>query len=217
MTDLADRLRAIRVFGGDLLSFDTDHLPDDPRVLYVNWLIDAAESGVAEPHVAILSTVDAAGHPDARALILKDVDDEGWWFASSSSGPKGEQLSANPWAAMTWYWPGRGRQVRLRGEVRRGGPEVSAADFLARAPGGRAEALVGHQSHDLSSREELDAALATAYARITADPELVAEDWTRYVLRANEVQFFQGDLTRKHTRVRYQRTDDIWSHHLLWP
>lgn len=217
MGELADRLRAIRVFSGDLPAFDTDHLPDDPRALFVDWLTDAIDAGVAEPHVTVLSTVDDAGRPDARALILKDVDDEGWWFASGSSGPKGVQLANTPWAALTWYWPGRGRQVRVRGEVRPGSPEASAADFLARAPGGRAEALIGRQSEHLANREELAAALAIAQARVAAEPDLVAKDWTRYVLRAHDVQFFQGDPSRRHVRVGYRFSGDTWSHHLLWP
>lgn len=217
MSDLAGRLRAIRVFDGNLPAFDIDSVPLAPTALFADWLADAIDAGTAEPHVAVLSTVDGAGHPDARALILKDVDDDGWWFASSSSGPKGAQLANNPWAAMTWYWPGRGRQVRVRGEVRRGSADDSARDFLARAAGGRAEALVGRQSQYLANQGDLTAALATATARVEANPALVAGDWTRYVLRAREVQFFQGDPQRKHVRVRYQFSGTSWSHSLLWP
>lgn len=217
MSDLAGRLRSIRVFDGDLPEFDLNALPDEPVTLFEEWLIDAIDAGTPEPHVTVLSTVDGAGHPDARALILKDVDDDGWWFASSSSGPKGAQLANNPWAAMTFYWPGRARQVRVRGEVRRGSTEDNARDFLARAPGGRAEALVGRQSQYLANRGDLTAALAAAEAKISANPDVVADDWTRYLLRAREVQFFQGDLSRKHIRVRYQFNGSKWSNSLLWP
>lgn len=217
MSDLSSRLRTIRVFDGELPGFDPERVPTEPATLFVEWLLDAIDAGTPEPHVSILSTVDGAGHPDARALILKDVDEDGWWFASSSTGPKGAQLANNPWAAMTWYWPGRGRQVRMRGEVRRGSAEDSARDFLARAAGGRAEALVGRQSQHLTNRGDLTAALESASARIAENPELVAEDWTRYVLRAREVQFFQGDTERKHSRVRYQFSGNYWSHSLLWP
>ena len=217
MGDLASRLRSIRVFDGKLPTVDVDRLPDHPTALFTEWLTAAIEAGVAEPHVMILSTVDGAGHPDARALILKDVDDEGWWFASSSAGPKGAQLANNPWAALTCYWPGIGRQVRVRGEVRRGTQEDGARDFLARARGGRAEALVGNQSQHLADRNDLDVALRRAEDRIEANPHLVAADWSRYQLRPREVQFFQGDLSRKHLRVRYQVTNGTWSHSLLWP
>jgi pyridoxamine 5'-phosphate oxidase len=217
MSDLAGRLRAIRVFGGQLPAFDPESVPDRPTTLFTEWLIAAIDAGAVEPHVAVLSTVDGGGRPDARALILKDVDDDGWWFASSSAGPKGAQLANNPWAALTCYWPAQGRQVRIRGEVRKGSQQDSAKDFLARATGGRAEALVGHQSQYLANQAELTEALTTAEERVTEDPSLVASDWTRYLLRAREVQFFQGDPSRKHIRVRYQFTGSVWSHSLLWP
>jgi pyridoxamine 5'-phosphate oxidase len=217
MSDLAARLRAIRVFGENIPKFDPDQVPGHPTTLFVDWLTAAIDAGAPEPHVMTLSTVDGAGHPDARVLILKDVDEDGWWFASSSSGPKGAQLANNPWAALTWYWPGQARQVRVRGEVRRGSQQDSADDFLARATGGRAEALVGRQSQYLSNRDELALALTSAEERVAEDPTLVAGDWTRYLLRAREVQFFQGDPTRKHTRVRYQFTGSTWAHSLLWP
>ncbi|HEX5406275.1 MAG TPA: pyridoxal 5'-phosphate synthase [Pseudonocardiaceae bacterium] len=237
MSDLAHRLRTIRVFAGNLPEFDSEQVPDHPATLFTTWLTEAIDAGLAEPHVTVLSTVDGAGHPDARALILKDVDEDGWWFASSSTGPKGAQLAGNPWAALTWYWPGLGRQVRMRGEVRRGSQADSAQDFLARAPGGRAEALVGRQSQHLANRGDLTAAVGKAAAKIDEDPDLVADDWTRYVLRAREVQFFQGDPSRQHIRVRYQalarqrrgkaRSEathqhpggepTTWTHHLLWP
>jgi pyridoxamine 5'-phosphate oxidase len=217
MSDLASRLRAIRVFDGKLPEFDAGSLPTRPTTLFTEWLIAAIDAGAREPHVMVLSTVDGRGHPDARALILKDVDEDGWWFASSSAGPKGAQLANNPWAALTCYWPEQGRQVRIRGEVRKGSPQDSAKDFLARASGGRAEALLGRQSRYLASRDELSMALSSAEERVIEDPNLVAEDWTRYQLRAREVQFFQGDPTRKHIRVRYQFTGSLWSHTLLWP
>jgi pyridoxamine 5'-phosphate oxidase len=217
MSDLAARLRAIRVFGGNIPVFDPEQVPDHPTTLFVDWLTTAIDTGVPEPHVMTLSTVDGSGRPDARVLILKDADEDGWWFASSSSGPKGAQLANNPWAALTWYWPGQGRQIRVRGEVRRGSQRGSAEDFLARATGGRAEALIGRQSQYLPNRDELALALATAEQRVADDPTLVAEDWTRYVLRAREVQFFQGDPARRHARVRYQYTGSAWAHSQLWP
>lgn len=217
MGDLASRLRSVRVFGGNLPVFDVNRLPDHPTVLFTRWLTEAIDADVPEPHVVVLSTVDGAGHPDARVLILKDVDDDGWWFASSSAGPKGAQLANNPWAALTCYWPAMGRQVRVRGEVRRGTQEESARDFLARAEGGRAEALIGRQSQHLANRDDLVEALRRAEDRIAANPAVVAVDWTRYQLRPREVQFFQGDLSRMHTRVRYQVTNGNWTHRLLWP
>ncbi len=217
MGELADTLRRIPVFARLPLAFDTDALPTDPQSMFATWLNEALSVDVPEPHAMVLSTVDEHGRTDARTLILKDVDERGWWFASSASSPKGIQLAKHASAALTFYWPTVGRQVRVRGLVGAADAEVSARDFLARAPGGRAEALVGRQSEPLRDRAELRAAFDEAKARVEADPELVAPEWTRYVVRPDEVQFFQGDVERQHVRVRYQLGEDGWAHTLLWP
>ncbi len=217
MGELAGALRAIPVFTRLPAAFDPATVPADPRSLFVEWLTEAIAEGVPEPHAMVLSTVDTHGQPDARTLILKDVDEHGWWFAGSSSSPKGTQLAATPAAALTLYWPGVGRQIRVRGTVEPGDPAQSARDFLARAPGGRAEALVGRQSQPLAGAAELRTAFESAKARVANDPELVAPDWTRYLLRPTEIQFFQGDRERQHVRIGYRCTEDGWAHTLLWP
>jgi pyridoxamine 5'-phosphate oxidase len=217
MGELADVLRRIPVFQRLPLPFDAEALPGNPQQLFTTWLTDALRADTPEPHAMVLSTVDAHGRSDARTLILKDVDERGWWFASSADSPKGIQLAKHAWAALTFYWPTLGRQVRVRGLVGVAEPEQSAQDFLARAPGGRAEALVGRQSQPLRDRVELRAALDDAKARIAADPALVAPAWTRYVVQPGEVQFFQGDAERQHVRVRYETGEDGWERTLLWP
>jgi pyridoxamine 5'-phosphate oxidase len=217
MGQLADTLRRIPVFATLPEPLDTDALPADPRELFTTWIHEALAAGTPEPHAMVLSTVDAQGQSDARTLILKDVDERGWWFASSADSPKGIQLAKHASAALTFYWPTMGRQVRVRGLVGVADPAVSAQDFLARAPGGRAEALLGRQSQPLRDRDELRAALAEAQARVAADPALVAPSWTRYVVQPGDVQFFQGDAQRQHVRVRYQSSELGWEHTLLWP
>jgi pyridoxamine 5'-phosphate oxidase len=87
-----DLLRNLPVFDRPLPGFDTEQVPDDPASLFVRWLGEAIDAKVIEPHVMTLSTADAQGRPDARALILKDVDDGGWQFATSAASTKGTQL-----------------------------------------------------------------------------------------------------------------------------
>ncbi|GAA4577054.1 pyridoxine/pyridoxamine 5'-phosphate oxidase [Planotetraspora kaengkrachanensis] len=211
-------LRSLPVFAFDLPDFRPGTAPDEPVSLFVEWLMSAIEGGVFEPHAMTLSTADEGGRPSARVLICKDVDDEGnWYFASSAAGRKGHELEANPHAALTFYWPQQGRQIRVRGPVTTAGAERSAADFLARSPGARAEALSSRQSQVLDDPAEAEAALRTALDRINAEPDLVAADWTLYALAASEVEFWQADAQRRHTRLRYERTGGDWIRHLLWP
>ncbi len=134
----------------------------------------AIGAGALEPHVMTLSTADADGRPDARMLILKDVSSAGFWFATSADSAKGRQLRVNPAAALTFYWPLLGRQVRVRGRVEAASADQSAQDFLARGVGARAVALASAESSPLASRAECAAAVEAASARLADLPDLVA-------------------------------------------
>jgi pyridoxamine 5'-phosphate oxidase len=186
--------------------------------LFLTWLKDAVRDQVLGPQAMTLATADAAGRVSSRMLICKDLDEDGrWYFASSAGSRKGRELAASPHAALTFYWPAQGRQIRIRGTAAPAGRQASAADFLARSPASRAEALTGRQSQPLEDAAELDEALRRAQAQIAADPGLVAPDWTLYALLADEVEFWQADHQRRHIRLRYQRTVGAWTRHLLWP
>ncbi|HEY0804469.1 MAG TPA: pyridoxal 5'-phosphate synthase, partial [Pseudonocardiaceae bacterium] len=188
--------------------FDPDEAPADPIEKFHMWLSSAVDP---QPRAMVLSTVDQHGHPDARVVMLRDVSADGWSFSTSALSPKGTQLAATPWAALTWHWPAQGRQVRARGPI---DTTDGTADFLARPPDSRAEAIVGRrQSEPLTDLDELRTALSDAAAQIDDVPS----DWTRYLLRPNEVQFFQIDPARAHVRLRYDRTGDGWTRSLRWP
>jgi pyridoxamine 5'-phosphate oxidase len=210
-------LRAIPAVTGPLPAFDPGAAPDDPVPLFVRWLATAIDGQVPEPQAMTLSTAGPDGRPSARVLVCRDLDAAGsWYFSSGAGSPKGRELRSNPHAALTFYWPQQGRQIRVRGTVAPAGAERSAADFLARSPQSRAESLTGRQSDVLADPAELDTALQEARARLAATPDLVG-DWTLYALTAAEVEFWQADDQRRHTRLRYQRAGPAWTRCRLWP
>jgi len=216
--NMRDMLRALEVFPAGLPGFDTQAAPDNPVTLFLTWLRDAIGAGVLGPHAMTLATADAAGLVSSRVLLCKDVDEDGrWYFASSAGSRKGRELAANPHVALSFYWPAQGRQVRVRGVAAPPGSQASAADFLARSPASRAEALTGRQSEPMHDPAELDEALRRAQAQIAADPGLVAPSWTLYAVSADEAEFWQADQQRRHIRLHYQRTAGTWARRLLWP
>jgi len=219
MTDLRTRLRAVPTLTGTPPAFDPARTPQTPHPLFVEWLLAAVDQQIPEPCAATLSTVRADGRPNARVLILKDVTDDGWQFASSSTSRKGEELAGTPYAALTFYWIPLGRQVRVLGRVEAADPEESARDFLARPAGSRAAALAGRQSAVLEDPAEVEAAIAVQAERLAAEPGLVAANWTLYTLRADEVEFWQADPDRRHLRLRYRLDDPTlpWTKERLWP
>ena len=219
MTDIRTYLRGLDVFAGELPTFDPGAAPERPETLFVEWLTAAVDAGVREPHAMTLSTIGGDGTPSARVLLVKNVDAHGWQFAAHDSSPKGRDLAGNPVAALTFYWPQQARQIRVRGPVRPESAENSAADFLARPFGSRAEASIGMQSRPLEDGQALDLATKQALEHITAEPDLVVPEWTLHTVRAEQVEFWQGDKQRKHTRLRYERErgGETWTRGLLWP
>jgi pyridoxamine 5'-phosphate oxidase len=213
----AARLRGLPSLAGPLPEFDPGTAPAGPDLLFERWLADAIDAGVTEPHAMTLSTVDPVGRPTARVLILKSLEGGRWSFASGSGSRKGKELANTPWAALTFYWPLLGRQVRVRGAVETAAAADSEADFLARSPAARGVGLLGNQSEPVASLAERDRLLDEATARATAEPHLASPEWTVYRVVADEVEFWQGDERRRHVRLRYTRDSGPWVRALLWP
>ncbi|MEU6895833.1 pyridoxal 5'-phosphate synthase [Streptomyces sp. NPDC046557] len=216
--DFRKTLHSLRVWDTPLPSFDPGTAPAEPLELFREWFTHAARAGQPEPHTMSLATVDADGRPDVRTLMLHDADARGWHFASHATSAKGSQLAGQPAAALGFYWPAVGRQIRVRGRVTACGPQESREDLAVRSRAALAAALTGRQSEVLGSLAELAEASAAAWVRAGADPEVSAPTWTRYVLAPAEVEFFQGDAARRHTRLHYRRDPaGTWTRGLLWP
>ncbi|MCM2412461.1 pyridoxal 5'-phosphate synthase [Streptomyces sp. RKAG290] len=224
-----DLLHAQRVWDIALPAFDPATAPPTPLPLFHSWFAEAVAAGQAEPHAMTLATVDAQGLPDVRTLLLHDADERGWHFATHATSAKGRQLAGLPYAALGFYWPAQGRQVRVRGPVTAAGAAESRADLHVRSTGALASALVGRQSEVLGSSEELARASDAAWERARTEPDADVPSWTRYVVDPHEVEFFQGDARRRHVRLRYRREPGAgsgagpdagpggWQRELLWP
>lgn len=212
---MQDLLRGVPVFPAGMPGFDPDATADEPVELFRNWLRRAIDAGVPAPHAVNVATIGEDGMPDARVVILKDVGQRGWSFASSSASPKGRQLQASPSAALTFFWPEVGRQIRVRGGVVQGAAEENALDFRRRNPVAKALVLAGGQSEVMMDSQE--SAVQQQLERLQEDDALTAEDWTVYTVWADAVEFWQADESRRHTRLRYSRMGRRWKKELLRP
>jgi len=216
-TSWRETLRALPVFTEELPEFDTDAAPTNPIALLEEWLTSAIAAEVSQPHAMTLATAGSDGAPSARTLILKDVTDDGLWFASLDSSPKGRELAANPRAALALYWREQGRQVRITGSVEKGPREVSVVDFLARKPAARAAAIAGPESEVLASPEKFAERVAEAQLILDFKPDFVPDEWTAYLVRPEQIEFWQAARDRDQVRLRYQRDGSQWLRDLLWP
>ncbi|NEC92270.1 pyridoxal 5'-phosphate synthase [Streptomyces sp. SID12501] len=218
--DLHDLLRTLRVWSPEVTElpvFDPDTAPADPLPLFTTWFAEAVAAGQPEPHTMSLATSDTAGLPDVRTVMLHGADTDGWSFASHSGSGKGRQLAARPYAALHFYWPSLGRQIRLRGPVESAPSSEAQADLHARSTGALAAALTGRQSEVLGSVAELERVSQEAWEQAQREPDAPAPTWTLYRLRPDEAEFFQGDAQRRHVRLKYRRTEASWLRELLWP
>ncbi|MEV0484287.1 pyridoxal 5'-phosphate synthase [Streptomyces sp. NPDC050508] len=225
-TDLHELLRSLRVWAPevtDLPPFDPTAAPATPLALFTTWFAEAVAAGEPEPHAMSLATRDGdpetegGGLPDVRIVMLHGADDEGWSFATHATSRKGHQLKGFAYAALGFYWPRLGRQVRLRGPVLPATPAESQSDLHARSTGALAAALTGHQSEVLPSLGELTQASEAAWELAQREPETPVESWTLYRVFPDEAEFFQGDALRRHVRLSYVREERGWSKGLLWP
>ncbi|MFI9602836.1 pyridoxal 5'-phosphate synthase [Streptomyces sp. NPDC052043] len=218
--DLHELLASLRVWDPEcteLPALDPATAPAAPLPLFARWLAEAAAAGQTEPHTMSLATTDEDGRPDVRVVMLHGADTAGWSFATHAGSRKGRHLAASPYAALAFYWPVLGRQVRVRGPVTVAPREEAHADLHARSTGALAAALTGRQSEVLGSLDELARASESAWERAAGAPDTEVPSWTLYRLQPTEAEFFQGDARRRHVRLRYRRTGDGWARELLWP
>jgi len=220
MDNLQFRLRHVPVLKNPYPAASYEAFPDSPYEAFRLWLDEAIEAGIPEPHVMTLSTVDEHGHADARNLILKNVDTRGWHFATKRGSPKDQQIHCNSRVALTFYWVGLGRQVRVRGEAVALSQEECLKDFLARPADSRLAAVASKQSLPGFDRETMLARLA-GLQRVHSDGgEQGGHCWIVYAVAPASVEFWQGRGDRLHDRLRYERvpsSDDRWEKALLWP
>ncbi|MBF7730576.1 pyridoxamine 5'-phosphate oxidase [Pseudomonas sp. N040] len=193
--------------------------PDEPFSLFHRWFDDArqTERAPVEPNAMILATVDRAGRPHCRVLLLKALDERGFTFFTNYESAKGEQLKACPLAAMTFFWPTLERQVRIEGRVERVTREESDAYFQVRPLGSRLGAWASPQSRVLRDRGELEALLASAELRFLDQAPHCPEHWGGYRLLPDRIEFWQGRSSRLHDRLNYRLETGGWQRERLAP
>jgi pyridoxamine 5'-phosphate oxidase len=189
---------------------DRDQLDDDPVAQFGRWFGEAERAEEIEPNAMTLATSSPDGRPSARIVLLKGFGPNGFVFFSNYASRKGDELAANPNAALVFWWPPLERQVRLEGRVERTTTEESEAYWASRPLGSRLAALASAQSQVLAGREELVRRVEELAARHRDGDVPLPEAWGGYRLVPDAFEFWQGQPNRLHDRFRYTRHQDGW-------
>ena len=195
-------------------------VPRHPRVY-----IKSLASTVGEtPELDITLTITGGGAAERVELLgaayedlSKGLDEQGFTFFGNYESAKGEQLAARPFAAMTFFWPGLERQVRIEGRVERLSSEESAAYYQQRPLGSRLGAWASPQSRVVADRSALQQLVAVTEARFAGQEPPCPPHWGGYRLLPDRLEFWQGRPSRLHDRLNYRLNDGQWLRERLAP
>lgn len=188
----------------------------DPFRQFERWMLDAIDAGLPLANAMTLATVSAQGTPDARAVLLKGVDDGGFVFYTNYLSRKGRQLEANRAACLVFLWSAIERQVRIEGTVEKIAAGESDAYFASRPLGARIAAWASAQSERVADRAALESALQQMRARHGDHPPRPPH-WGGYRLTPSAIEFWQGRENRLHDRLLYRRAQSAWTIERLAP
>jgi pyridoxamine 5'-phosphate oxidase len=196
----------------------------EPFALFDTWLADATRHEPNDPNAMALATVDAAGHPNVRMVLLKAVDPvdhpgRGFVFFTNFESAKGRELGAAPHAALDFYWKSLHRQVRVRGPVTPTSAAEADAYFATRPRSAQIGAWASQQSRPLESRFALEKAVGAVTAKYIVGSVPRPPYWSGFRVTPLEIEFWHGRLSRLHERITFKReaTGGDWLKTHLYP
>jgi len=189
----------------------------DPIRLFGEWLEAALKTEPNDANAMTLATVDEAGSPDARMVLLKGVDERGFTFFTNLESAKGRQLQAHPAAALVFHWKSLRRQVRVRGQVSEVSDAEADAYWATRARSAQIGAWASDQSRELPDRLAFERRIGEMGLKFGLGPVPRPPHWSGFRLAPQSIEFWRDRPFRLHERLAFERAGEDWTVRRLYP
>lgn len=191
---------------------------DNPFVIAKRWLKEAEATEINDPNAMSLATVDSAGMPNVRVVLLKDIEDDAFVFYTNYEGKKSQELLASGKAAFVIHWKSLHRQIRVRGVVTKEDGQIADDYYASRSLTSRLGAWASQQSRPLDARQTLMDAVDDQ-AKNHGDDPVRPPFWGGFRIAPIEMEFWADGEYRLHDRFRWT-WDDVektWDIGRLFP
>lgn len=191
-------------------TLDEADVDNNPITQFKKWFDHAVEAQAYEPNVMTLATADKSGKPDARIVLLKGVDEDGFRFFTNYLSAKGKELKRNPYAALVFFWPDLERQVRIEGIVEKLDKETSDEYFITRPVASQIGAVASPQSQIIPDRKFLEEKFDELKSKSEGKTIPKPAHWGGYIVKPTRIEFWQGRRSRLHDRINFELVKGSW-------
>lgn len=194
------------------------HLQADPLQQFQLWLDQAVSAQITDPTAMTLATVNSAGQPTQRIVLLKEANSDGYVFYTNYQSRKGDDIAHNAKVSLHFAWLPLDRQIKIQGVASKVSQAESLAYFKSRPRDSQLAAWASEQSHQLNSREMLDERFAKMQDEFSDKEITLPEFWGGYRVKATHYEFWQGRASRLHDSFSYsQQPSGAWDISRLAP
>ena len=201
-----------------LHSLDEKDVQGDPFNQFSVWWKEVLSASVEEPNAMTLATADQSGRVDARTVLMKGYNEEGFVFFTNYESLKGRHLEENKHCCLLFFWKELERQVRITGVAEKLGIDESRAYFLSRPMGSQIGAWASPQSRVVENKAWLENNYVHFEKRFNHEEIDCPPHWGGYRVVPSTIEFWQGRPSRMHDRIFYTlQADNNWKIERLAP